>query len=681
MRTKLLLAYLLMISAAFSQDLSYEWSFSTGNTDSDQNRGLTFSHDNMLLSAGSYRESIDADPGAGVFTLNSAGFTDTYIRKITPNGDLIWAKSFGGNQDDITHNLTVDLDGNIFVCGNFYGTCDFDPGPAVYLVSSLGDADAFVLKLDPNGNFLWVATFGSPQIDRAYAIDTDSLGNSYIGGYFQNTVDFDPGGGFSLVTATGGDDAYVVKLDAGGSLYWAKTFTGIGNEKTFAVHVDQNMDVLVGGGFETVVDFDPGPGVQNLASNGLADIFLAKLNSNGDYLWALKEGGLAIDLIRHILTDSLDQIYVSGYFSDVVDFDPSGSQAIRTAIQEDAFIQKLNTNGEFIWVQAFGGDSTDRVRSFEFDSLGNLFVIGEFLNTVDFDPGAGINLITSAGKEDIFISKFDVDGNYYWTETFGDADEQRYAWVLTGNPGELYTSGYLFGSTDFDPGAGVEQENSLGLSDAFVVKHRYCVPTYAILDVGACNSYTSPSGLWTWYNSGVYSDTLIGMNHCGEDSILTINLTINTVNNGVLVLDEISLQAESVSGTYQWIDCTTNSLIAGETNQLFTASQNGLYAVIVTDAPCVDTSDCYTINTVSNFELTSSTPWVSPNPFVNEFTIHFPDLQEYVIYVSDMSGRSYGTFTSSEEDFMKIEITGDSGLYLVQIYAAGRSTSLLLSKL
>lgn len=680
MRTYQTIVYLLILNSAFTQNITHEWSFSTGSTDNDQNKGLVYSHDGMLLSIGTFLGSIDADPGTGVVTLNSAAYTDTYIRKVDLNGSLIWAKSFGGNQDDIAHNMTVDLNGNILICGNFYGTCDFDPGPAVYPVSAMGNADAFILKLDANGDFLWVATFGSSLIDRAYTVDTDASGNVYIGGYFQGNVDFDPGGGISLVPSSGGDEAFVVKLDAGGTLHWVKAFHGTSNEKVFAIHVDQNTDVIIGGGFEGVVDFDPGPGVQNLASNGIADAFVAKIDANGNYLWAIKEGGLAVDLVRHIRTDEMNKIYLSGYFSDIVDFNPSGSQEIHTAIHEDAFIQKLNEDGEFEWVQTFGGDSTDRVRTFDFDPFGNIFVIGEFMNVVDFDPGAGINLISSAGKEDLFISKFDVNGNYYWTETFGDADEQRYAWVLTGTNGELYTSGYFYGSVDFDPGIGIEQVSSLGLSDAFVVKHHYCIPTFSIIDEVACNSYVSPSGNHLWTSSGVYTDTLSSLNACGEDSILTINLTINTVNTDIDEIDEITFEAESIGGPYQWIDCETNSTIPGEVNQVFSASQNGSYAVIVYSGSCSDTSDCLSVSTVKLEEFSTVSAWISPNPFSNELTIHFPDLNEYVVHVSDLSGRSFGTFNNVKKDSLEIEINGAPGIYLIHLEGLGGATTFKASK-
>ncbi len=125
--------------------------------------------------------------------------------------------------------MAVDSSGNVYTAGMFYGTVDFDPGSGTENRTSAGGAAAYLLKLDSSGDYAWVAVFGNSQTDTAQGVAVDSSGNVYVTGYFEGTVDFDPGSGTDNHTSTGSKDVFVLKLDSSGDLVWAKSFGGSAN--------------------------------------------------------------------------------------------------------------------------------------------------------------------------------------------------------------------------------------------------------------------------------------------------------------------------------------------------------------------------------------------------------------------------------------------------------------------
>ncbi|MBT6372369.1 MAG: hypothetical protein HOJ86_06840, partial [Acidimicrobiaceae bacterium] len=131
-----------------------------------------------------------------------------------------------------------------------------------------------------------VAVFGGTNADYGYSVAVDSSGNVYTTGYFNGTVDFDPGAGTANLTSNGYKDVFVSKLDSSGNYVWAKNFGGTGNDMGYSVAVDSSGNVYTTGYFTGTVDFDPGAGTTNLVPNGSSDAFVSKLDSSGDLVWA-----------------------------------------------------------------------------------------------------------------------------------------------------------------------------------------------------------------------------------------------------------------------------------------------------------------------------------------------------------------------------------------------------------
>ena len=153
------------------------------------------------------------------------------------DGDFIWARAMGGSINDFGYSIAVDITGNVYTTGHFYGTADFDPGPGTFNLSAAVEgappygSDIFVSKLDSDGNFIWAKRMGgsAEEWEEGNDIIVDVTGNVYITGVFYGTADFDPGPGTFNLTSAGYRDTFVSKLDSAGDFVWAKRIGGVGS--------------------------------------------------------------------------------------------------------------------------------------------------------------------------------------------------------------------------------------------------------------------------------------------------------------------------------------------------------------------------------------------------------------------------------------------------------------------
>ncbi|PHR17927.1 MAG: hypothetical protein COA38_20265 [Fluviicola sp.] len=182
----------------------------------------------------------------------------------------------------------------------------------------------------------------------------------------------------------------------------------------------------------------------------------------------------------------------------------------------------------------------------------------------------------------------------------------------------------------------------------------------------ACDYYESPSGNYTWTESGTYYDTLIGSQGC--DSIIEINLTINNVDTGISQIDNVTLQADAFEVQYQWLNCDSNYvMVAGFNNQSATFSQNGNYAVQISQFGCTDTSDCITISSVGINESSFNKLEVYPNPVINNLNIQFDySFGEIEIELIDLMGQSILTRSYFDENKLNLSMSHlSSGNYIL----------------
>jgi hypothetical protein len=470
----LLLAALVLTTGTPS---TYAWSSAQatvsvfGGASSDYGWSIAVDSSGNVYTTGYFQGTVDFDPGAGTSNLTSAGSSDVFVSKLDSSGALVWAKSFGGASSDLGYSIAVDSSGNVYTTGYFNGTADFDPGAGTSNLTSAGGNDVFVSKLDSSGALVWAKGFGGASFDLGYSIAVDSSGNVYTTGYFNDTVDFDPGAGTSNLTSAGSSDVFVSKLDSSGALVWAKSFGGASGDIGRDIAVDSSGNIYTTGYFNGTVDFDPGAGTSNLTSAGGNDVFVSKLDSSGALVWAKSFGGASSDLGISIAVDSSGNIYTTGYFNGTADFDPgAGTSNLTSAGGNDVFVSKLDSSGNLVWAKGFGGASNDLGYYIAVDSSGNVYTTGYFEGTVDFDPGAGTSNLTSAGGNDVFVSKLDSSGALVWAKSFGGTSFDSGYSIAVDSSGNIYTTGYFNGTADFDPGAGTSNLTSAGGADIFVLK-------------------------------------------------------------------------------------------------------------------------------------------------------------------------------------------------------------------
>ena len=479
-----------------------------------------------------YGTAIAVDDGGNVygtgFVTNGPGNEDGFLNKWDASGNPVWANFVAGPAHDADHNIALDSTGNVYVSGAYSETVEFEPGNSAGDRTSEGLADIFVIKYDGNGNFIWVKSIGGTSSDGGYGITTDANGNVYVTGIYVDTVDFDPGVAVSSLTSAGFADVFVLKLDSDGNFLWAKSLGGPGSDYSYDIAVDENGDVFTTGYFNDTADFDPGAGTSELTSLGLSDIFISKLDSSGNFLWVRRAGGSSSDVGVEITLDESGNVYsAANYFGLVF---PSNN---------DILISKLDTDGNWLWTKVIGGTGFDASYGIALDEAEDIYITGEFADTVDFDPGEGTSSLTSAGASDVFISKLDNNGNLLWAKHLGGVSSDLADGIVVQN-GSLFLAGAFSDTVDFDLGAGTSNLTSAGSLDVFIAKLTLTPQIhYVKWDANGANDGTSWENAYTdlqsalaeasngdevWVAAGTYKPTS------------TTDRTISfTLKNGVAV--------------------------------------------------------------------------------------------------------------------------------------------------
>lgn len=387
---------------------------------------------------------------------------------------LAWAKkiiktnasSAGGAQ-----SIAVDTLGNVYTAGYFYGTCNMDPAATNYTLSS-GTQTGYILKQDALGNLLWAHKIDNDIDFNIAKVAVDKQNNVYVTGYYRGVSDLDPTAGVSTFTANGLADCFIIKLNASGNFIWAKSFGGSSYDVGANLAFDNSNNVYIFGSFYDTVDFDPDLGATNLTSNGDYDIFISKLDVNGNFLWAKSFGGNSADEGRGIQIDAQGNIYVNGAFQGAVDFDPSASTLFLSSNgATDIFMAKLNNAGNLVWAKSMGSSAYDNGTDLVLDKKAtNIYLTGQFENTVDFDPNAGTFNLTSVSSTDIYINKFDTAGNFIWAKSFGGTGYDRIDGIKLDSIENIYVAGGYDGVADFDPSAGTASLTANGGMDLYISK-------------------------------------------------------------------------------------------------------------------------------------------------------------------------------------------------------------------
>jgi hypothetical protein len=327
----------------FDPDNAFLWTKTIGGSGDDWGYSIVADSDGNIYITGMFAGTVDFDPETGIDNKISAGSSDIFLTKFNSDGSYAWTKTIGGSSSDISYSATIDPSDNVYITGMFSETVDFDPGTDIDNKISNGSYDIFLTKFNSDGSYAWTKTMGGSHEDNGSSITTDSSGNVFVTGLFKNTVDFDPGTGSDNKTSNGGYDIFTTKFSPDGSYAWTRTIGGAEDDRSWALATDSSGNLFVTGAFRGTPDFDPGADEDNIASHGLSDIFLTKINSDGSYAWTKTIGGPFNDVAFGMTVDKDDNIFIAGGFGSVVDFDPGIGTDNRTASDNNnAFITKFS---------------------------------------------------------------------------------------------------------------------------------------------------------------------------------------------------------------------------------------------------------------------------------------------------------------------------------------------------
>lgn len=252
---------------------------------------------------------------------------------------------------------------------------------------------------------------------------------------------------------------------------WAGSLGSGSNEEGRGIAVDASGNVYTVGSFTGSGDFDPGPGVTTLTSAGSNDVYVSKLNAQGNYVWAFRLGGTGPQSGTAIALDDSGNVYIAGHFNNSIDMDPGAGVANFTSLgAQDVFIAKYDPSGNYEWSKRFGSASHETASSITIDGSGHVITCGSFTGTTDFDPGAGVTNFTAATTSDGYVSKLDLNGNYVWAKQIGLNGSNSPASVKCDVAGNIYLTGGYENTTDFDPGAGTYSITAAGSLDIFFLK-------------------------------------------------------------------------------------------------------------------------------------------------------------------------------------------------------------------
>ena len=414
--------------------------------------------------------------------------SDGYIFKYNTSGEVLWAATFGGNDNDYASAVAVDSDGNIYVVGGFRSSTlnvynQGETSPSVTLSnSSLNYTSGILVKYNTSGEVLWATTIGGSSADWANAVAVDSDGNVYVAGQFKSSTlnVYSEGKTSPSVTLSNysGYDAFIAKYSTSGEALLATKIGGHGTDSGSLIGVDSDGNVYVAGTFRdsTVNIYSEGETLPHttLSNSGLSDGYIVKYNTSLEVLWATKIGGTDNDYITGFAVDSDRNVYVVGYFKSSTlnvysEGGTSPSVTLSNSGLNDGYIVKYNTSGEVLWTTTLDGTGDDYSHAVAVDSDGNVYVAGRHQGmTLNSGDGSGITKTLSyfQQSDDSFVAKYSTSGRVLWAATITGHERQNVYGVAPDSDGNIYVVGNyeniatLYNEDQFDtikilPGEGI----------------------------------------------------------------------------------------------------------------------------------------------------------------------------------------------------------------------------------
>ena len=389
----------------------------------------------------------------GETLLTSYGGWDIIVAKLDKEGVWQWVVNAGGGGQDGGASIAVDDEGNSYITGVFYDVAWFG-NTTLTSIGGPADPDVFVTKIDTNGNWQWAVRGGGYVGDAGYGIAVDEEGNSYVTGHFMWSATF----GLTQLTSQGSADVFVAMLDTNGVWGWAVSGGGSQPDYVCDITVGDDGDLYLTGDFEGSATF----GADTLISLGNVDVFIAKLDTAGNWMWARSGGSLSIERGYDIAVDSNNNVYVTGVFLASISF---GTTTLFGMGSWDVYVVKIDCDGTWQWAVSVGSSATEGAWGIAVDHNDHPFICGVFGGVVTI----GESTIISLDSHDVFVATLDDTGTWQWAMSAGGTNwDEGYALTSDKN-GSIYVTGYFDGSAFF----GNTTLFTQGDFDVFIAKLTY----------------------------------------------------------------------------------------------------------------------------------------------------------------------------------------------------------------
>jgi hypothetical protein len=357
-------------------------------------------------------------------------------------------------------------------------------------------------------NWAWAKGGGGSTNDYCQGSSTDDFGNVYITGFYDSpSITF----GTTTLINGGNQDIFFVKYDPSGNLVWAKSLGSTGNDRGLTITTDALGNVYIAGNYESPTLTFGTTTLTNLSTNGFNDLFIAKFDASGNLVWAKTAGNAGNESASSIKCDASGNIYLAGSYESVsITFGTTTLTNIETTgFFSDLFIVKYDASGNVLWANSAGGIETDESYFITTDDSNNVYVTGWYSDDLIVGPFT-LTSADSTGLGDVFIVKYDTNGNVVWAHGYGNVGNDFGCSITTDNLGNIYLTGfYAASSITF----GAFTLSSSAATNMFIVKYNAVgnvLWAQAAVSSGGSIGYcvtTDPSG--SVYVGGIFSSTFI----------------------------------------------------------------------------------------------------------------------------------------------------------------------------
>lgn len=507
-----------MSSPLFAQPF-YDWATPQGSSEEDVIEDVDWTAEGGLLSIGTYEASFSYSNPAHQFV--NRGSSDVFLLKQNNEGLTEWVKTFGSTGDDLGYDITQDSIGNIYITGSF--------SDSMYVANdtliSRGGTDAFIIKLDSLGEYIWHFQLGGTANDDGTQTILERDGNLIFAFHYRFTAYFDNDGGLDSIISNGLRDSGIMKLSPEGDPIWVvKQGNDAVNDRIAALQVDSLNRIFVFGQFKGEVDFDASVNEHILNSNAL-DSYLLTLSSEGEFIRVQKYGGGSEDAPESmVIQDGV--ILLTGRFK--YDFDAQamgGDYILEYVYSWDVYFVCLNIDGSFNWAGQVGDINSDIGYAVDFDREGNIYLAGLYAGEMDLDMSDSTHPTQhgTVGRKGLFISKYSANGEFVWAQDFTGTGDAFIRKMEINELGEIALAGKYDGVIDMNPDEpGGNMSTGFLHNDYFTAKYVQCYNSSGTEALTSCGPIEW-NGI-TFSSSGEYIEVL--ENATGCDSVVTLEVTI-----------------------------------------------------------------------------------------------------------------------------------------------------------